>query len=453
MALTSITQVLSATSGSGATITFPVGIQAGDLIVLVDYAFNGAAIPSTVTPSGFTIISNVVDALGTRAILSRKLAAGTESGALTCMASTDANQRVMVVFRGNEAAISLTVGSINGQITDGNPTAQNVTASGGVAPLVIIGAYNSSGIISPRTFTVGGVGAKDGEVDISTRGYLAWKIYNSSPSDASIDMDDEGSGQTLQSCYIQMAGTAATNVDGAASSAGAATATAVGQALQLSDGVMDAAGAATASAVGEAVTLADGAMNAAGAATATAVGSSLADAVMSSAGAATAAGVGSALADGVMNAAGAATAAAVGASFAGAAMSAAGVATAVAVGDALLIAEGAMSAIGAATAAAIAVDGGLEVEVPRQPVGGGAGGMMAGGDDRQRFRMRKEKSQPHVIRVGEWPTEAELAALLQDEQREFSQFIAGLSQKEDDEKPVALADQEEDALILLLSAA
>jgi hypothetical protein len=81
--------------------------------------------------------------------------------------------------------------------------------------------------------------------------------------------------------------------------------------------------------------------------------------------------------------------------------------------------------------------------------GGGAIGPMAS----KPFRMRKEKSKPHEIRVGEWPTEAELAALLQDEQREFSRFIAGLSQEESDEKPVALVDQEEDALILLLSAA
>ena len=47
--------------------------------------------------------------------------------------------------------------------------------------------------------------AKDGEVANGTTPYLAYKVYNSSPANVSVDMDDEGDGNTLQSCYIEVA--------------------------------------------------------------------------------------------------------------------------------------------------------------------------------------------------------------------------------------------------------
>ncbi|HYM98203.1 MAG TPA: hypothetical protein VET25_00545 [Aestuariivirgaceae bacterium] len=91
----------------------------------------------------------------------------------------------------------------------GNPAAQTVTASGGVAPLVVLGAYGARGFIDPRTFTVGGSPAKDGEVHNEPGGFsnivFAWKIYNASPADVVVDMDDEIEANYLQSFYIEMA--------------------------------------------------------------------------------------------------------------------------------------------------------------------------------------------------------------------------------------------------------
>lgn len=162
--------------------------------------------PADVTASGFTRIGSSQSGTSSSGFFSErqnlwyKLALGTETGALTGMSGT-ANAKAMYVFRGNVPAALITVADVAGQITNANPTAQVVDASGGVAPLIVIGAYGSANAVDPRTFST----TKDGEINPSAFLYLAYKIYNSSPADSSIDMDDEGDVNILQSCYIQMA--------------------------------------------------------------------------------------------------------------------------------------------------------------------------------------------------------------------------------------------------------
>lgn len=198
-ALSSITQVLSATS-LASTITFPSGIQAGDLIVLQDWARNISGVPSTVTPTGFTIVNDSTTST-VRGILSYKKATGSESGSLTGMSGTFGRGKAMAVFRGDVAAATVTSADPDGEATSGNPAAQTVTSGSGTPPLVAIGGYSAMAAITARTFSP----AKDGEAGTSDdRVYLAWKIYNSSPADVSVDMADFFV-NILQSCYIQMA--------------------------------------------------------------------------------------------------------------------------------------------------------------------------------------------------------------------------------------------------------
>lgn len=207
--LTTITQVLSATS-TGSTISVPSGVQAGDLIVLFDAAgSSNTSIPTQVIPSGFTsIVDNTLvasGAAGQRNTLSYKIASGTEgSTSLTGMNGSNNNRKALLVFRGNVPAAIATVGDAAGQATDGNPSEQIVNASGGVAPLVVIGTWSLfpvGGTVDPRSFSP----AKDGEINPTAQMYMAWKIYNTAPADVSVDMTDEGAGNTLQSCYIEMA--------------------------------------------------------------------------------------------------------------------------------------------------------------------------------------------------------------------------------------------------------
>ncbi len=200
-----ITQALSSTS-TASTIAVPSGVRAGDLMVLLDSSYNAGSAASTVIPSGFTSLSNLT-LTSFRQIVSYKKADGTEGGGnLTGVNASDDNNKALYVFRLSNPASSVTPSTPNGQAVGGDPTAQVVSASSGVAPLVVLGAYGAqiAGVISPRTFTVGGIDAKDGEINPSSSAYLAYKIFNSLPQDVTVDMEDEV-GNILQSFYIQMA--------------------------------------------------------------------------------------------------------------------------------------------------------------------------------------------------------------------------------------------------------
>lgn len=200
--------VASATSADSGAVTAPADIRSGDLIVLYDRATRSTALPTTAIPSGFTSIINSTqsDVIFIRAICSYKMADGSEdSASLSGMTNGDLGMsKILLVFR-KPNTILITPADAAGQVTSANPTAQTVNASGGVAPLVVFGAYGTGGsVIDPRTFTP----AKDEEVPVTdSKGiqYFAYKIYNSTPQDTSVDMDDEGDFNTLQSFYIEMA--------------------------------------------------------------------------------------------------------------------------------------------------------------------------------------------------------------------------------------------------------
>ena len=74
----------------------------------------------------------------------------------------------------------------------------------GAAPLIVLGCYRSnSAAVDPRTFTVGGSPAKDGEVaGPSNLSYVAWKVYVSGAQNVVVDMDDEAGSNILMSGYI-----------------------------------------------------------------------------------------------------------------------------------------------------------------------------------------------------------------------------------------------------------
>jgi hypothetical protein len=206
--LTTLTQVASATAQDSTTITGPASIQAGDLLVLYDTAFDSSGIPTTAVPSGFTIISNVVGLAGdSRLISSYKIATGAEaSAALSGLASdVPASGKGLYVFRGNIPITSAAVQDIGQQSTSGNPTSQTVTAASGIAPLIVFGCYTAFGTVNPRTFSAD---PKDGEINFPDGvgvfdNWLAYRIDNASGSNTSIDMDDEGTENYLSSFYIE----------------------------------------------------------------------------------------------------------------------------------------------------------------------------------------------------------------------------------------------------------
>lgn len=190
------------------SITVPDGIQTGDLMVFKNKALNLTGSPPTaVAPSEFTLISSVsvdggLSSDNVRQTVYYKISQGDEGGtSLTGMNGTLSEHIELLIFRiSNKVLTSVTVSTPNEQGTSGNPTLQTVVASGGVAPLIVFGCYGS-GItsIAPRTFSP----AEDKEIsaDMSTS-WIVYKIYNSSPQDTDVDMDDEDT-NCLQSFYIQ----------------------------------------------------------------------------------------------------------------------------------------------------------------------------------------------------------------------------------------------------------
>ena len=193
---------VNATTSTLSTITAPATINAGDVLVLFDTAL-GSGLPTNVVPSGFTQIVTYTST-EVRNTVSYKIAAGTEDGStITGMNGDVANDKVMLRIVPSAAVATVTVGSLTSQITDADPTAQNCTASAGVVPLVVCGWYTADSNISGATRTFSP--AQDAEVNSSVYSYVKYKIYNSSPADTSVDLNDTGFNNAISSFYLQVA--------------------------------------------------------------------------------------------------------------------------------------------------------------------------------------------------------------------------------------------------------
>lgn len=202
--VSSITQVGSATS-TAETITAPATVNEGDWLVLVDFVVDSGGSPSSVVPSGFTEIATDAASFA-RMTLSHKLADGTEDSAtLTGMTGDFGVGKALYQFRGDVDITSVNLSTANTQATTGNPSSSNAGggASGGTAPLVVLAAYATFGgtPVNPRDFSP----TEDGElVAASGALYLLHKIYNTSPADVTVDMDDEGSENYLFDVYAEL---------------------------------------------------------------------------------------------------------------------------------------------------------------------------------------------------------------------------------------------------------
>lgn len=194
-------------TSTSSSITGPATIQAGDLLILSDFAA-GFELTAAV-PSGFNIETNIAQFI-LRHILSWKIADGSEAGASLVGMDTTAHAKILFVFRPDVPITEVTVASGGDEGTSGDPASQIVTGSEASSPVVIIGAYNlgnnsSTASINSRAFSP----AKTAEINvhpISTMdSWLAYRIYNSSPSETTIDMGDSGDYNFLVSRYFQVA--------------------------------------------------------------------------------------------------------------------------------------------------------------------------------------------------------------------------------------------------------
>lgn len=183
----------SAVSNSTGKFTVPATVQAGDLLVYWE-----ASATYGVAPSGFTFVDGT-SYLAIRCNFSYKRATGAEAGTtIQGVATDDANGSggILLAFSGNFT--TYTPSLANRSAGASNPSAKTIVASGQTDPLVVIVGWYASGDVDPRTFTP----AADGEITRTTRLWVKYKIYNSSPQDVTFDMDDEGSNH-MMGLYIK----------------------------------------------------------------------------------------------------------------------------------------------------------------------------------------------------------------------------------------------------------
>lgn len=201
--LTTLSVQDSATSTTD-QITVPASVQEGDLIMLMDSALDDSD-PGTVVPSGFTSIVNTYfdGGLGARLrqIISYKIAVDADASSTLTGMNAAQDRKMLYVFRGNAKITAVNTSTPTAEGTSGNPSTQSILAAllGAAPPVIIVGCYGSNGDVDPRTFST----TKDGEINATSTAYLAYKIYNSSPSNVNVDMDDEGGANVLQGFYLE----------------------------------------------------------------------------------------------------------------------------------------------------------------------------------------------------------------------------------------------------------
>lgn len=185
-----LTQVSVFASEENGTPTTMPSIMAGDLYIAIggDDPEEFSLTLITEEPNGRTCRYRLLD--------------GSESGAL--IEAADA----YVIFRGDVPIKSVSVQDLANQETSGNPTLQTITSGSGTAPLIAFGYYIAVlGNVNSDTMNP----ASDGRIADDTADVeqvLRWKIYNSSPQNVNVDMDDDtaSANNTLASFYLQLTG-------------------------------------------------------------------------------------------------------------------------------------------------------------------------------------------------------------------------------------------------------
>jgi hypothetical protein len=191
------------------TITHPGTVQVGDLMVLF---YNGwdndnerfDSNPLNITPIYLNSYGYASATAMGLAISAERLTTLTAITTNTTNGGFDHLSYVALYFRPNFTISTITASTPVNQGTTGNPTAQTVEASGQTAPLIVLGSIQTTGFTP--VFNASTTPAFDDTWDtvglgINTR--VGYKLYNSSPVNHTIDMDDLGTNR-LTSLWLRV---------------------------------------------------------------------------------------------------------------------------------------------------------------------------------------------------------------------------------------------------------
>ncbi len=189
--------VTSATSNLS-TITIPATAAIGDFAYLVDYGIHGDVDPTSVTPTGWTNVADT-DGASCRCMHSYKVLAAGEPGATITGINTTTDNKILLVFRPSFVIGTVTPSTYNGEGTTGNPAGQTVTAVGQTAPLIVFGSAGSDGAgwFSSTAPNFAGEVTNDELI-------LGYTIYNTTPANHTVNMNDLGARNILQSGYVKL---------------------------------------------------------------------------------------------------------------------------------------------------------------------------------------------------------------------------------------------------------
>lgn len=192
-------------SSTGASVTIPAIAAVGDVAILVDYVVSFSAAVTKVVPSGWT---ELVDTAGTavgdyyRVIASYRILTSGQPGASVTGMNEDGENKLMLVFRHANGISSITPSTWNSEIGDGDLASQAANASGGTAPLIVIGAACIEG--GTASFSTASPAFDDTVASSDADILMGYKLYDNSPANHTIDMNDLGNNNALVSGYLQI---------------------------------------------------------------------------------------------------------------------------------------------------------------------------------------------------------------------------------------------------------
>lgn len=205
-----VERVTFITSGTSTTptIAIPSDAQVGDVAILFDRASATSGIPTSVTPANWNVITDqgFSGTNASRLKFSYKIIETGEPGTnITGMDGAFNEKKIIMIFRplGNWKIPQITLSTPSTEITDGNPAAQTISMTASSPVLIGMVGYASGSAIDPRTAT----GATFEEVGGPDTGlYVKYCTFNlgSTPTDATVDMDDEGNNNGLHSFWIRI---------------------------------------------------------------------------------------------------------------------------------------------------------------------------------------------------------------------------------------------------------
>lgn len=190
-------------------IVLPSGLSETDFIVYAEHTIvkEDDGDPAAAVPAGFTQWMNMVGgAFSGRIVVSYKILAPSDSSTTITPAMTGASAfgyLGAMIYRANAPITALTASTPTQEVTSGNPSPQTILTGSANLPVVAFAVISNmkGDVVAGESFSP----TEDGVLDITSgdsETFLFRKLYNSSPSNITVDMNDEGTNNALASGFI-----------------------------------------------------------------------------------------------------------------------------------------------------------------------------------------------------------------------------------------------------------